>query len=108
MPSGLAAPSPNCPARAELIPVLRRVQVAQDDLYRQSALCEAYKNLNRLHNALGLAEAIQPASLPFHNRGFQVSAAWRYVEALTSRIDDDQLRAAADAVTHREYRSVQR
>ena len=83
------------PCAGELIPVLRRVQVAQDDLDRQSALCEAYKNLNRLHNALGLTEAIQPALLPFHNRGFQVSAAWRYVEALTSRIDDDQLRAAA-------------
>ncbi len=83
------------PCASELIPALRDVQVAKEDENRQEALCGAYESLNRQHNALGLTEAIQPALLPFHNRGFQVSAAWRYSEALIQRIDDDQLRAAA-------------
>jgi len=83
------------PCASELIPALRGVQVAKDDEDRQAALCEAYESLNRQHNALGLTQAIEPALLPFHNRGFQVSAAWRYCEALIQRIGDDQLRAAA-------------
>ncbi|MCY4072115.1 MAG: DUF4037 domain-containing protein [Chloroflexi bacterium] len=83
------------PCASELIPALRDVQVAKDDEGRQGALCGAYESLNRQHNALGLTEAIEPALLPFHNRGFQVSAAWRYSEALIKRIGDDQLRAAA-------------
>ncbi len=83
------------PCASELTPALRRVQVAKDDEDRQEALCAAYESLNRQHNALGLTEAIQPALLPFHNRGFQVSAAWRYCKALIQRIGDDRLRAAA-------------
>ncbi|MCY4020317.1 MAG: DUF4037 domain-containing protein [Chloroflexi bacterium] len=83
------------PCASELIPALRGVQVAQDDEDRQDALCAAYESLNRQHNALGLTETIQPRLLPFHDRGFQVSAAWRYSEALIRRIGDDKLRAAA-------------
>lgn len=83
------------PCASELIPALRGVQVAKGDEDRQVALCAAYVSLNRQHNALGLTEAIQPALLPFHDRGFQVSAAWRYSEALIRGIGDDKLRAAA-------------
>lgn len=83
------------PCASGLLPLLRGVQVAGDGQERQQALCAAYENLNRQHNGLGLTEAIQPALLPFHNRGFQVSAAWRYSEALIRRIGDDRLRTAA-------------
>ncbi|MCY4536786.1 MAG: DUF4037 domain-containing protein [Chloroflexi bacterium] len=83
------------PCAKELTPALRGVQVAQNDEDRQEALCGAYESLNRQHNALGLTEAIEPALLPFHSRGFQVSAAWRYCAALIERIGDDQLRTAA-------------
>ncbi len=81
------------PCAGELIPALRRAQIAENDGVRRSALCRAYESLNRQHNALELTEAIQPALLPFHGRGFLVSGAWRYAEALIQRIGDEQLRA---------------
>lgn len=83
------------PVAAELLPILRDIQTAADAERRQTTLCAAYEQLNREHNALGLTAEINPALLPFHGRGFQASAAWRYSEALIDLIGDDMLRAGA-------------
>ncbi len=84
------------PAAEALLPALRAIQIAPDEDRRQAALCRAYELLNRRFNDLGLTAPIQPALMPFHNRGFQVSAAWRYCEALMDLIGDDGLRRAAN------------
>ena len=83
------------PIADELLPVLRSVQLARLHQERQLALCAAYESLNRQHNTLGLTAVIEPALLPFHDRGFQVSAAWRYCEALIDLITDEGLRELA-------------
>ena len=83
------------PIADELLPVLRSIQLAPLHQERQLALCAACECLNRQHNTLGLTAVIEPALLPFHDRGFQVSAAWRYCEGLIDLITDEGLRAAA-------------
>ncbi len=81
---------------AELGPILQAVQRSAKWRERQRHLCAAYEILNRLHNALSLTPAIQPAIQEFHGRGFWVSNAWRYIEALLSEIRDPEVKAIAD------------
>ena len=81
------------PIADELLPVLRAVQLARLHQERQLALCAACECLNRQHNTLGLTAVIEPALLPFHDRGFQVSAAWRYSEGLLAAIKDSEMKA---------------
>ena len=80
---------------ADLRPPLLAAQRARDFRERQRHLCAAYAALNAMHNALRLTAPIQPALLEFHGRGFRVSQAWRYVEALTARIDEAAVKAIA-------------
>ena len=81
---------------AELSPIFRAVQRSENWRDRQRRLCAAYEMLNRLHNALGLTPLIQPAIQEFHGRGFRVSNAWRYIEALLTEIRDPEVIAIAD------------
>lgn len=81
---------------AELLPILQSVQRSEYWRDRQRCLCAAYEVLNRLHNALRLAASVQPGLQEFHGRGFFVSNAWRYIEALLAKIRDPEVRASAD------------
>ena len=81
---------------AELSPILQSVQRGEDWRARQSRLCAAFEVLNRLHNALQLTPPIQPALQEFHGRGFCVSNAWRYSEALLAQIRDPHVNAIAN------------
>ncbi len=79
----------------ELAPILEAVQLAGDYREREHQLCAAWKTLNRLHNKLQLTKPIAPAVQEFHGRGFWVSDAWRYTEALVQRITCVELRQVA-------------
>ena len=81
---------------AELTPILLAAQRAGDFRQRETHLCAAYTTLNAMHNSLRLTAPIQPALLEFHGRGFVVSQAWRYVEALKSQIVDTAVQAIAE------------
>ncbi len=80
---------------AELMPILMDAQRASDFRERQRHLCAAYAILNHLHNSRQLTMSIYPALLEFHGRGFLVSQAWRYVEALIAQINDATVKAIA-------------
>ena len=79
----------------EIAPILRAVQRGNTFRERERHLCAAYSALNAMHNALNLTEAISPAVAAFHGRGFMVSHAWRYSEALRAAISDEELKAIA-------------
>lgn len=79
----------------ELAPILEAVQLAGDYREREHHLCAAWEVLNRLHNQLRLTKPIAPAVQEFHGRGFLVSAAWRYTEALLERIACRELQQIA-------------
>ncbi len=79
----------------ELAPILEAVQLAGDYREREHQLCGAWKTLNRLHNTLQLTKPIAPAVQEFHGRGFWVSDAWRYTEALVQRITCVELQQVA-------------
>lgn len=76
-------------------PILRSVQLGADFRSRERHLCAAYEQLNMLHNDLGLTQPIGPAVADFHARGFKVSHAWRYCQALVGCISDADVKAIA-------------
>jgi len=80
---------------AELAPILQSAQRSENWRDRQRSLGAAYEVLNRLHNTLNLTPAIQPAIQEFHGRGFRVSNAWRYYEALLAKIRDQEVKEIA-------------
>ena len=80
----------------ELSPTLRAVQTDATWREREARLCAAYDVLNRLHNASGLTAPIAPAVQHFHGRGFRVSGAWRYCDALLALVDDPNVKAIGD------------
>ncbi len=80
---------------AELAPVLRAIQRSEHWRGRQRQLCAAFELLNRLHNTLRLTAPVKPALQAFHGRGFCVSNAWRYIEALLAEIRDPEVEAIA-------------
>ncbi len=79
----------------ELAPILEAVQLAPDYRERERHLCRAWQVLNRLHNNLRLTKPIAPAVQEFHGRGFTVSDAWRYAEALVNRLACVELQQVA-------------
>lgn len=78
---------------AELAPILRAMLAGATWLEREDHLCAAYEALNRLHNASKLAAPVDPAVQEFHQRGFRVSNAWRYIDGLLATIVDPELKA---------------
>ena len=80
---------------AEISPILRAIQAGDTFRERERHLCAACSSLNAMHNNLNLTEAIAPAVAEFHGRGFMVSQAWRYSEALQTAISDDEVKAIA-------------
>ena len=81
----------------ELIPILRAIITGASWRERERQLCAAYSALNRLHNASGLTAPVAPAVQEFHGRGFLVSNAWRYSEALLALIDEPEVRAISSS-----------
>ena len=76
-----------------LSPTLRAVQTGATWREREARLCAAYDLLNRLHTSSGLTAPIAPAVQDFHARGFRVSGAWRYSDALLTLIGDPEVKA---------------
>ncbi len=95
-PKWFGAAFSELPAADSLSPILRAIQCASDFRKREQYLCDAYKQLNNLHNAQDLTAPIHPAIQPFHGRGFMVSNAWRYIEALVAVIRDSEVKAIAE------------
>ena len=78
-----------------LTPILRRIQTGATYRDREEALVSAYEILNTMHNALNLTSPITPAVSDFHGRPFMVSNGWRYSEALSHAINDEQVKSIA-------------
>jgi hypothetical protein len=82
-------------SHAELAPILARVLDARDYPAREQALVEAYELVARRHNALEVAEPVDPTARAFHDRPFRVLMAGRLVESCRAAIADPQLREQA-------------
>jgi hypothetical protein len=80
-------------AYAELAPILNRVLAAGDYPAREGALIAAYEVVARRHNALGVADAVDPAARTFHDRPFRVLLADRVAQACRAAVADTWLRA---------------
>ncbi len=80
----------------ELAPVLRSLQAGDTWRGREQHLCAAYEVLNSMHNSRDLTKPVQPAVEDFHGRGFLVSNAWRYSEALLAEVKDTEVKAIAE------------
>ena len=80
---------------AHLTPALRRAQLAETWQERQAALCEAYTQLARLHNALGLTDPLPEQVSGFHGRPFKVIHAEAFAQALQAHITDPEVQAIA-------------
>lgn len=80
----------------ELAPILRSLQAGDTWRDRERHLCSAYEILNGMHNSRDLTKPVQPAVENFHGRGFLVSNAWRYSEALLAEVHDGEVKAIAE------------
>ena len=80
----------------DLTPILRSVQTGETWRERERQLCNAYAVLNRLHNESDLTAPVGPAAQEFHERGFMVSNAWRYIEPLLAGIKDSEVKSVAE------------
>lgn len=78
-----------------LLPVLRRVQLADGWQDRQAALCEAYQILAHLHNTLGLTGQVSEKVQPFHDRPFKVIGGERFAALLLEQITDPAVLAVS-------------
>jgi hypothetical protein len=77
---------------AKLSPIFERVFEAEDWQQRQEPLSEAYLILQGMHNQLGVTEFIQPDISPFYSRPYMVPHCGRFVDALLSAIQSDEVR----------------
>ncbi|WP_055483450.1 DUF4037 domain-containing protein [Sphaerimonospora mesophila] len=81
------------PVAEELMPSLREAVAAMDYPARERHLCDAYEIVAHLQNDTGLAEPVNPARRPYHDRPFQVLHAERFARALAQTITHPELRA---------------
>ena len=68
-------------------PMLESAMAAQDFAAREEALCAAYETVAGMHNALGIAAAVDPAVRLFYGRPFRVLGAERFAEAAFETMD---------------------
>ncbi|MDU0290506.1 DUF4037 domain-containing protein, partial [Saccharothrix longispora] len=78
---------------ADLVPVLRSVLAAGDWRERERHLAAAYESVAATCDALGLAEPVDPATRPFHDRPFRVLRADRFTRALRAAVTDPEVAA---------------
>ncbi len=79
-----------------LTPLLRRAQLAGAWQERETALCEAYSLLAKMHNALGLTDPLPEQVGNFHGRPFRVLNAGNFAEAIKGKISDPEVKRIAD------------
>jgi hypothetical protein len=79
----------------ELTPVLWRAQTAPTWQARETALCEAYMTLARIHNQLGITEQMPEKVVSFYGRPFQVIYGGGFAAAICARISHPDLRRIA-------------
>jgi len=78
-----------------LVPVLERATAAITWKEREDALVDAYSQVARMHNDLGLTEPLPTEATPFHNRPFLVIHGDRFAEALCAGLQDPELKRLA-------------
>lgn len=79
-----------------LTPLFERVTRSQTWREREEALVSAYEVVAALHNALGIAPALDPQTRPYYSRPFRVLFADRFCEAIVAVIEDNEVRAILD------------
>jgi hypothetical protein len=90
---GTAYATLELPERASLERALR----ADDWQAREDGLADAYENVARRHNALGITAHVDPAVRAFWGRPFRVLFADRFVDALRAAITDQEVCAVSHA-----------
>jgi hypothetical protein len=80
------------PGADALAPRLAAVLDARDARAREDALIAAYETVATAHNRAGVSEPVDPTVRPFHDRGYRVLMAERFVAATLAGIDDPLLR----------------
>lgn len=80
------------PEAKELGDSLRAAVTAEAYPERERHLCDAYENLARRHNALGLTEPLDPTRRQFFDRPFQVIGADRFAAALRDTLVHPELK----------------
>jgi hypothetical protein len=79
----------------DLGPALWRAQCAPHWRERESALCEAYTYLARMHNRLGITEPLTETCSSFYSRPFQVIYGGRFAATICAQIADQEVRIIA-------------
>jgi hypothetical protein len=78
---------------AQLSPVLARALAAPLWQERERHLSQAYEQVARMHNDLGITPPLPAQVSPFHSRPFLVIHAERYADAIHAAITDEQVLA---------------
>jgi hypothetical protein len=84
-----------------LNPILRAAMSASSWQDRETHLSAAYEAVARMHNALGVTEALDPSMMQFYERPYRVLGAGRFAKAVSDAIADDELKsiyAAANGI----------
>jgi len=76
-----------------LQPILNQLVSAKTWSAREEPLVLACEELARMHNELAITEPLTARVSSFFNRPFRVLRADRFVEAITARITDDEVKA---------------
>ena len=79
----------------EMTPHLTKALHAQSWQQREASLVLAYEQLARMHNELGITDSLPVQVSQFWGRPFKVIHGEAFAEALTSRIQDETIRALA-------------
>ena len=79
----------------KLIPHLWCAQQADDWRQRESALCQAYRQLAAMHNQLGITEPLPEGVTSFHGRPFKVIHGDLFANAIVEQIKDPHVEQIA-------------
>ncbi len=80
---------------ADLWPILWRAQRAPTWPEREAALCQAYRVLARMHNALGITEPLTDEISYFHRRPFRVINGGVFADAIVAQVQDAKVKRIA-------------
>ena len=70
----------------KLVPVFHAVLDCQEWKERERHLSVAYLHVAEMHNTLNISNFVEPRTVPFHSRAYQVPQAERFALALHERI----------------------
>ncbi len=77
---------------SKLLPILWRAQQAVTWQERESALCEAYTVIARMHNALNITEPLPTTVSSFHDRPFSVIHGEAFAQDILKQIASPQMK----------------